>query len=264
MRIRELSLGLLLAAMVPPFLLHAQNPAQSKPSQPPSSSPAGSVPDLSGNWLAKGGSVSWDPLDPAGKKPMEMAMAPWARQKTEAARPPFGARATFDNVTDPVQKYCDPPGVTRLYSYPYQFLFIQTPKVVYILYEYTRVWRLIPLNQEHPKDPDVTWMGDSVGHYEGDTLVIDTVGFNDKTWLDMVGHPHSDALHLVERLRRPDHDTLEVEVSIEDPKTYPKPFSGKRTFKLSAAPMAEALCSLTEMQAFQNDVMTPTTKSPEK
>jgi hypothetical protein len=107
-------------------------------------------------------------------------------------------------------------------------------------------------------------MGESVGRYEGDTLVIDTIGFNDKTWIDQVGHPHSDALHLVERLRRVDHDTLEVQVSFDDPKAYPKPFSGKRVFKLSPAPMAEALCSLTEMQAFQDEVMKTTVQPPKK
>jgi hypothetical protein len=263
MRNRGLSFGLLLAALAVFPFLYAQTPARSGAEKTPTAPSGASVPDLSGNWLVKGGMVSWDPTDPDGKKPAEMAMAPWARQKLEAARPPFGARATFDNVTDPVQKYCDPPGVTRLYGYPYQFMFVQTPNVVYILYEYTRVWRLIPLNQEHPKDPDPSWMGDSVGRYEGDTLVIDTIGFNDKTWIDMVGHPHSEALHLVERIRRVDHDTLEVEVNFDDPKTYPKPFSGKRTFKLSPAPMAEALCSLTEMQAFQDEVM-KTTVTPKK
>jgi len=81
---------------------------------------------------------------------------------------------------------------------------IQTPNVVYILYEFTRVWRSIAMDREHPKDPDITWMGDSIGRYEGDTLVIDTIGLSDKTWLDHTGHPHSESLHVVERLRRMD------------------------------------------------------------
>jgi hypothetical protein len=222
------------------------------------------VPDLSGYWNVKGGSPSWDPADLQGHNPGGLAMTPWARQKLDAARPPFGANATYDSVTDPVQKYCDPPGITRLYQYPYEFMFIQTPGTVYILYEFTRVWRAIPLNQEHPRDPDATWMGDSVGKYEGDALVIDTVGFNDKTWIDQLGHPHSDALHLVERLRRADRDTLEVEVTIDDPKAYEKPFSAKRIFTRAASPPTEALCSLSEMQAFQDQVMNPTVKEPKK
>ena len=191
-------------------------------------------------------------------------MTPWARQKLEAARPPFGANATYDSVTDPVQKYCDPPGITRLYQYPYEFMFIQTPDTVYMLYEFTRVWRAIPLNKEHPKDPDATWMGDSVGKYESDALVIDTVGFNDKTWIDQLGHPHSDALHLVERLRRADRKRWKW----KSPSTIRKPtksrFLRKESSPRAASPPTEALCSLSEMQAFQDQVMNPTVKAPKK
>jgi hypothetical protein len=244
-----------------PTLAHAQAANSAKASAGTSKLP---IPDLSGYWNIKGGSPSWDPADPGGKNPGGLPMVPWARQKLEAARPPFGANATYDSVNDPVQKYCDPPGVTRLYQYPYEFLFIQTPGTVYILYEFSRVWRMIPLNKEHPKDPDATWMGDSVGKYEGDTLIIDTVGFNDKTWIDQLGHPHSDALHLVERIRRTDAETLEVEVSFDDPKAYTKPFSAKRTFTRSSSPPTEALCSASEMQAFQDQVMTPTVQPPKK
>jgi hypothetical protein len=221
-------------------------------------------PDLSGYWNVKGGSPSWDPADPQGNHPGALAMTPWAREKLEAARPPFGANATYDQVTDPVQRYCDPAGITRLYQYPYEFMFLQTPDAVYVLYEFSRVWRLIPLNQPHSKDPDPTWMGESVGKYEADSLVVDTIGFNDKTWIDQLGHPHSDALHLVERFRRLDNDTLELDVTFDDPKAYTKPFTVKRTFTRSPSPPTEALCSLSEMQSFQNEVMKPTVPSPHK
>ncbi|MGH9678532.1 MAG: hypothetical protein ACRD4Y_01135, partial [Candidatus Acidiferrales bacterium] len=177
------------------------------------------------------------------------------------AMPPFGAHATFDDVNDAVQKYCDPPGVTRLYLYPWDFSLIQTPNVVYILYEFMGFWRPVALNREHPKDPDSTWMGDSIGRYEGDTFVVDTVGFNDKTWIDQVGHPHSDQLHLIERFRRVDKDTLELKLTFEDPKAYTKPFTATRIYKFSSAPMEETVCSLSEMQSFTDDVMKATTKS---
>jgi hypothetical protein len=75
-------------------------------------------------------------------------------------------------------------------------------------------------------------MGHAIGHYEGDTLVVDTVGFNDKTWLDRIGHPHSDQLHLVERIRRLNHDALQDDLTIEDPKAYTKPWSAQLTFQL--------------------------------
>jgi hypothetical protein len=107
-------------------------------------------------------------------------------------------------------------------------------------------------------------MGDSIGRYEGDTLVVDTIGLNDKTWIDQVGHPHSDVLHLIERLRRVDQDTLEVTVTFDDPKAYTKPFTGKREFKRSSSPMEVTLCSLSEMQSFDDEVMKSTTVTPKR
>jgi hypothetical protein len=86
----------------------------------------------------------------------------------------------------------------------------------------------------HPDDLDPSWMGHAIGHYEGDTLVVDTVGFNDKTWLDRIGHPHSDQLHLVERIHRVNHDTLQDDITIDDPKAYTKPWNAQLVFQLRA------------------------------
>jgi len=180
-------------------------------------------------------------------------------------RPPFGALQTFDNTNDPVQRFCDPPGVPRIYMYPWEITFIQTPKIVYILYEYTKVWRAIYMDRDHPKDPDNDWMGDSIGRYEGDTFVIDTVGFNDKTWLDQTGHPHSDALHVIERFRRPDHNKLELTVTIDDPKAYTKVFSSvTKAYNLVDTPMGETLCAYSEMKDFQDKVIDRTQTPPSK
>jgi hypothetical protein len=98
---------------------------------------------------------------------------------------------------------------------------------VVILYEgASHMYRVVLMNAEHSKDPDPSWLGESVGHWEGnDTLVIDTVGFNGRTWLDYVGHPASDQLHVIERLKRPDYRTLVYEATIEDPKYYTKPWT---------------------------------------
>jgi hypothetical protein len=84
----------------------------------------------------------------------------------------------------------------------------------------------------HPKDAEPTYMGHSTGKWEGRTLVVDTVGFNDKTWLDPMGLPHSDAMHLTERIQRVNHDTLVDEYTIDDPKTYTKPWKATHTFIL--------------------------------
>ena len=86
--------------------------------------------------------------------------------------------------------------------------------------------------QEHPEDLFPNWMGHSIGRWDGDTLVVDTIGLNDKTWLDSEAHPHSDALHVVERFRRVNQDTLTVEVEYEDPEVYTKPWTGELTFQL--------------------------------
>jgi len=75
-------------------------------------------------------------------------------------------------------------------------------------------------------------MGDAIGKWEGDTLVVDVIGFNDKTWLDRIGHPHSDVLHVVERIRRADHGTLEDDITIDDPKAYGSPGRSRSTFDL--------------------------------
>lgn len=240
--------------------LLAQTSTPQKGGNSPAAQSASRMPDLSGNWTIKPGNTSWDPADPSGSKPEELPLTPWGLQQLRAAKPPFGANETFQ-PNDPVQKYCDPPGPFRMYSYPWQFTIVQTPKQVYLLFEYLHVWRIVQMNQAHPKDVDATWLGDSVGHYEGDTLVIDTIGFNDKTWLDMVGHPHSEELHTIERFRRVNHDTLELEATFEDPKAYTHSFTSKRNFKLSSFPMGETMCSLSEDQDFQKSIMDRTVSS---
>jgi hypothetical protein len=231
---------------------------------------SGGIPDLSGIWDPdfrgpEGIRLNtWDSSDPFAAHPEQAPMTPWAAEKFKSVRPPFGAKQTFDNTNDPVQRFCDPPGIPRIYMYPWEMTFIQTPKIVYILYEYTKVWRAVYMDRDHPKDPDNSWMGDSVGKYEGDTFVIDTIGFNDKTWLDQTGHPHSDALHVIERFRRLDHDRLELAVTIDDPKAYTKTFSAAKVYKLTTAPMGETLCAYSEMKEFQENVVDKTQTPPRK
>lgn len=252
----------LLAIFAFPFAVHAQTASQASVEKKQDPTKASSVPDFSGAWAIPGG-ASYDPSDPRGNDLEKLPMTPWALERLRAARPGFGAKATFEAVNDPVQKFCDPPGVTRMWMYPWNFSFIQTPNMMYALYEWMGFWRPIALNRQHPKDPDSTWMGDSIGRYEGDTLIVDTVGFNDKTWIDQVGHPHSDQLHLIERFRLVDHDTMEISLTFEDPKAYTTPFTAKRIFKRSTAPPEVTLCSMTEMQNFDDEVM-KTTVAPTK
>jgi hypothetical protein len=127
---------------------------------------------------------------------------------------------------------CMPTGVPQTYFVPYQWQIVQGRDKVVILHEYLHLFRVIPTDgSPHPSDPDPTWMGDSVGHWEGDTLVVDSIAFNDKTELPG-GFRHTEALHVVERFHRIDFDHLQWDATIEDPNVFTKPWTLSRTFPL--------------------------------
>jgi hypothetical protein len=127
---------------------------------------------------------------------------------------------------------CMPTGVPGAYSVPYQWQIVQGPDKVVILYEYPHLFRVIPTHGgPHQADLDPTWMGDSIGHWEGDTLVVDVTAFNDKTELPG-GFKHTESLHVVERFRRADFDSLQYEATVEDPNVFEKPWKMTRTFAL--------------------------------
>jgi hypothetical protein len=109
---------------------------------------------------------------------------------------------------------------------PVPYKFIQTPGTVVILYEAFNLWRQVFLDgRELIDDPNPTWLGYSTGRYEGDTLVIETRGFNGKSWLDSAGLPATEKLHVTERIRRKDFGHLEYRVTIDDPGAYTRPFT---------------------------------------
>jgi len=170
---------------------------------PPPTGPAPRMqdghPDLSGVWNGQN--------DPNPEKPSALA---WAEAIVKG-------RAQKDNPST----LCLPGDV--LFDSPNPFEVIQTAKQVLIIGEYNvGAMREIFLDgRAHPKEPNPTWMGHSIGKWEGDTLVVDTVGFNDRSWLDM-DYPHTEALHVVTRYRRPDLGHLDVSISIEDPGTFTK------------------------------------------
>jgi hypothetical protein len=178
--------------------------------------------ELSGVWSG-GQADTFSPNDP----PLQA----WAEAKFRSVKPGYGPHASA--LSDDPLLDCLPPGVPRILLIPFPMQIVQIPGEVIMLFEYDHYVRHIYVDRrEHPKDIDPTWMGDSIGKWEGDTLVVDTVGLSDKSWLDQVGHPHSDALHVVERVRRVDHETLQDDITIDDPKAYTKPWTGQRTFKL--------------------------------
>jgi hypothetical protein len=215
------------AALVTALGFSATISAQSHLPVRPARAQAGFSPrDLSGVWMESRETISLSAQDPP--------LLPWARKAFNSVKPGYGPRATPDSQ-DPILQ-CLPPGVPRIMLIPFPMQIVQSPGVVVMLFEYDHYVRNISLERRtHPKNLDSTWMGDSIGKWEGNTLLVDTADLNDKTWLDQVGHPHSDALHVVERLRRVDHDTLVDEITIDDPRAYAKSWTGRQEFKLKPA-----------------------------
>ena len=183
----------------------------------PHATPAGPTPraadgkpDLSGVWYAQ------RPVDPGKPEPL-----PWveALLRERAA----------NNSKDAPGAHCLTRGVTAAGAlFPYKL--VQTPTLLIMLFEDD-----IPSHRQvfldgrgHPKDPNPSWMGHSIGRWEGDVLVIDTEGFNDRSWLDPQGHPHTEKMRVTERIRRPELGHLEIEFTIDDPGAYKKPWTIKR------------------------------------
>jgi hypothetical protein len=139
---------------------------------------------------------------------------------------PWALEVTVNRMSkDDPEANCLPTGVPRQAPYPWRIL--QTPTHLFLLFEGNiHSYRQIFLDgRPLPEDPDPTWYGHSVGTWEGDTLVVESVGFNDRFWFDFAGHPHTEQLRTVERFRRPDANTLEYEVTVDDPGAYTAPFT---------------------------------------
>jgi hypothetical protein len=125
--------------------------------------------------------------------------------------------------------HCLPWGYTRAWQVEYPVEIVQTPERMAILFESNNIFHVVHTDgSQHPKNLEPNWMGHSIGWYEGDTLVIDTIGFNGKTWIDTIEHPSSDALHVTEHIHFIDPQHLAYDVTWEDPKTYTKPIQNSR------------------------------------
>jgi hypothetical protein len=263
--------GITLAASFAIVLSPLTTSAQTKPAAPQAKNIAKSAvpraadgkPDLTGVW--QGGSTqrgSWEESNggvgvggsgrdlsapvtpssadrPAGRE--GAPYQPWAAQKVLES---FNRRG----IDDPTAR-CLPAGLPRtvmLGLFPQQI--VQTPKQIVMLYEYMNVFRVIPLNGKHPDDLIPSYLGNSVGRWEGDTLVVDTIGFNDKTWLAGTGTFHTDALHTVERFTRVDKDQINYEITMEDPNVFTKPW------KLTSTLMLREGTRLEEMVCAENNI----------
>ena len=227
------ALGVMLAG---PSVLLAQGnrPARAAAEVKPTPRLPDGKPDLAGVWTQHRDSPNRFFSDAQGRieAPVtlaEQAMRPEAREKYKAQLAAGKVRSVERDLYDPSIKACAPLGFTRLIAQGRPFEILNTPGRVFVRYEVDHFPRDIWLDgREHPKDAPPTWMGHSTGKWDGDTLVVDTVGLNEVTFLDSPGHPHSEALHVVERYTRVNHDTLEIETTFEDPEVYTKPLVGNK------------------------------------
>jgi len=211
---------------------HAQTAAKPIPRT------ADGKPDLSGIWITgflalqigeaeanailKADAAAGRPAPPPPEPPPYTPAA-------EAKRQEYLARRGID---DPMAR-CFISGVPRITTRPLPFQIVQMTGQVIILYEAHHAFRIIPTDgRPHPDDIDPSFLGDSVARWDGDTLVVDVVGFNEKTWLAGVGTIHSDKLHVTERYTRDSYDTIRYEVTMEDPEVFTKPWHEYETFRL--------------------------------
>lgn len=183
-------------------------------------------PDLTGTWQSGGVSINGEdgapplhPLPPIDnhtirREPL-VYKADWEAK-----------RKKLDSALDDPTLYCLLPGVPRISTMPMPLEIVQTPKEIVILHEAFRAWRRIPIdaNLKHPDDLTPTWMGDSVGRWEGDTFVVDTIGFNDKSWIAGGAAIHSEALHVVERYTLNEDGSMTFETMAEDMEALEKPY----------------------------------------
>jgi hypothetical protein len=196
------------------------------------------------------------PKNVDGKPDISGAWAPNAiRQNVDLVatgiHPPFQAWAEKAynehkaNISkDDPEARCLPPGVPRMSTTPYPFRIMQTPGLTLIVYEGgAHIWRQIFTDgRPHDKDPNPSWLGDSIGRWDGDTFVIDTIGFNGKSWIDESGLPTTEKLHVIERIRRVDAGHLEIEHTVDDPGAYTTPWKFTTHPTLLKGELMEYIC----------------------
>ena len=155
------------------------------------------------------------------EKVVEPDMLPWAQK--------FVLDVDANMSKDDPESKCLPPGLPREDATPFPFQIYQLPDRLMFLYEGgAHMWRIVYTDgRQHSKDATdyPTYLGESIGHWEGDSMVVDSIGFNDKSWLDAAGHPHTEKLHVIQKYTRTSLDNLHIDVTIDDPGAYKKPWN---------------------------------------
>ena len=197
----------------------------SNPSPAAPATSSGSIPNLAGVWIVtnyRGPLADMSPELAATK-----AGPPFTPAGLEKYQKAVEDKKILD--TGPSSR-CLPPSISFLMVMPYAMEIVQTPQRVFTFHEFGNYVRKIWMDGRGHGDPDPSWLGHSIGRYEGDTLVVDSVGFNGKTWLDQMGLRNSDALHTIERFRRVGAD-LEYKITLDDPKAFTRPWTAEAKFR---------------------------------
>jgi hypothetical protein len=218
-------------------------------------------PDLTGKWsrTTPGGAGEQPtivPGDPHGLKGLKPPLTAWGEAKFNSHKPAMGVRAT-EHPNDGVTFQCLPPGIPRIYWESGLMEFHQRPGRIVQVWEFNHYFRVIHTDgRGHPDDVNSypTWMGHSIGHWDGDTLVVETVGFNDRSWLDRVGNPHSESLKVTERIRRADPENINIDITIEDPIAYTKPWTTPQV-RFRSNPEAEFIEQICEDKGDYDEVL---------
>jgi len=192
-------------------------------------------PDLSGFWLPENPVKHLLNLA-ADMKPEDVPLQPWARTL-------YNERIDNNGKDHPGAR-CLPSGIPEKNNIPDGLKLVQTEDLTILLHESRTIYRQIFTDgRTFPKDPQPTWMGYSIGHWEGDTFVVETIGQNGKTWLDMRGLPGTESLRVIERFTRPRIGHMDLEVTIDDPKAYTKPWKVNLAWRLLPdTDLIESIC----------------------
>jgi len=221
------------------------------PAGPTPRTPAGKV-DFSGVWAKPYvPDMSKDGKDQKGMA--TLPFTPWGE----------GEWKKYDAAEGDYTGACLPFGMTRSVNTPEPMQIVQTDKYFTFLFEQNSWFVVVPIDGRPHRQGIATWFGDSVGRWDGDTLVIDTVNFNGRTRLDTIGHPHSDQLHVVQRFSRPDLGHIAYQITVEDPKTYTQPIVNTRTFTLRPDwEMMEYSCEENNKSLWEGRIKAPKVPKP--
>jgi hypothetical protein len=198
--------------------------------------------DLSGVWTNVNvpGTEAWAINTFSEQLP---AMTAWGKAKFDAAKPQRGPRGVPVAETDDLVYQCYPPGVPRIYIHPFPMEIIQLPGRVLMIFEYDHLVRQIYTDgREHRDDLAPSYMGDSIGRWEGETLVVETTNFNDRTWIDRIAVPHSGEMRVVERFHVNDRGQLQIDMRVEDPVALAQPWEFSRYYRKTDWTIEEQVC----------------------